>query len=97
MVLAQLATVVFLAFLIYTKYFEDELLSEGIELATVVEVQEPSGGGVGANLTRVQVQLDDGAKANTSYSMTTPSVGQSIKVMVRTYESGARHISSIEY
>lgn len=95
--LSQVATVFFLGFLVYTKYFEDELVSEGIETATVVEVQEPSGSGVGANLTRVQVQLADGAKANTSFRVGAPAVGQSIKVKVRTFESGARNISSIEY
>ena len=83
--------------MIYIKYFDDELLNESIESATVVEVQEPSGKGVGSGFVRVQVQLDDGAKANTSFSMGVPSVGQSIQVKVRTYESGARNVSAVEY
>ena len=33
---------VFVVFIIYIKYFEDELLRESTESATVVEVQEPS-------------------------------------------------------
>ena len=86
-----------LAFVIYLKYFQDELVSETLQSATVIDVTEPSGNGVGSNLVKVQVQLEDGANANTMVSLNALSVGQSVDVMVRTYESGSRSISVREF
>lgn len=93
----QIAVVMFLVFMIYLKHFEDELLSEGTESATVIEVQDSNSNAVGVESVRVQVQLDDGARANTFYRMSVPAVGQSVQVKVRTYESGKRNVSAVEF
>lgn len=86
-----------LVFVIYLKYFQDNLVSETLQTATVIDVTEPVGNGVGSNLVKVQVQLEDGAKANTLVNLNSLAVGQSVDVRVRTFESGSRSISVREF
>lgn len=86
-----------LVFVIYLKYFQDDLVSETLQTATVIDVTEPVGNGVGSNLVKVQVQLEDGAKANTLVNLNSLAVGQSVDVRVRTFESGSRSISVREF
>ena len=90
------AVIFFLIFL-YIKFFPDEIIDEGTQVSTVIDVSEVDGHGVGQNSTRVKVELADGAKANLLLQMTTPSVGDTLQVNVRTYESGKRHVSYSEY
>ena len=86
-----------LVFVIYLKYFQDDLVSETLQTATVIDVTEPVGNGVGSNLAKVQVQLEDGAKANTLVNLNSLAVGQSVDVRVKTFESGSRSISVREF
>ncbi len=81
-----------IAFAFYTKYFEDKVVLETADVATVVEVTQAEGQGVGSNRAIMLLELDDGTKAKTFANMNTPDVGTSVDVKIQTFESGKKKI-----
>lgn len=95
--MANLMMIVFIVGILYFKFFSDEMVDESMQVSTVVEVTPIEGKGIGGNSTKVKVELEDGAKANLLLQMDTPSVGDTLEVTVRTFDSGKRQVSYSEY